>query len=362
MGTRTSSSTNIRYLTALRALQPLVIFLALAGLPFAFAAETTRFWQGVLIQIYILAVYALSYDLLLGYTGIISFGHALFLGGGAYTTAILLRGDSPPPMVLVVLAVIAVGLLLGGLVGALSLRVSGVYFSMITLALAEIVFILFRADDPKLKPFTGGELGLQGIQTPAAIDPTAFRLRFYFLALGFMAALYLIARRIVSSPTGRVFVAVRENEHRATALGYNTFVYKLCATMLSATIAALAGMMLGLYDKSVTYELFSVNITIQALLMTIIGGIGTLSGPLVGAATIRLLDQWLKSDTLRAILPAWLRSDLLFGLVYIALVLFFPAGIMGAINRLRGKRARTTIEHLRQSVTPTAVDAEGQPR
>lgn len=339
-------------MTRLKPLLPLLVLLGLAGLPFAFAEETTRFWQGVLIQIYILAVYALSYDLLMGYTGMISFGHALFLGGGAYTTAIMLRGEQPSSILLVILAVIGVGLALGALVGALSLRLSGVYFSMITLAIAEIVFILFRADDPKLKPITGGELGLQGVQVPAAIDPTTFRLRFYFLALAFAVGLYVVARRIVSSPTGRVFVAIRENERRAQALGYNTFVYKLLATMLSAMLAALAGMMLVLYDKSATFEILSVNMTIQALLMTIIGGIGTLVGPMLGAATIRLLDQWLESGWLHALLPTWLRTDLLFGLIYISLVLFFPAGIVGAFNRLHGRAGTRWFEQLRRSLSP----------
>jgi len=345
-------------MTRLKPLLPLLVLLALAGLPFAFAEETTRFWQGVLIQIYILAVYALSYDLLMGYTGMISFGHALFLGGGAYTTAIMLRGEQPPSILLVILAVIVVGLALGALVGALSLRLSGVYFSMITLAIAEIVFILFRADDPKLKPITGGELGLQGVQVPAMIDPTTFRLRFYFLALAFAAALYFVARRIVNSPTGRVFVAIRENERRAQALGYNTFVYKLLATMLSAMLAALAGMMLVLYDKSATFEILSVNMTIQALLMTIIGGIGTLIGPMLGAATIRLLDQWLESGWLHALLPAWLRTDLLFGLIYISLVLFFPAGIVGAFNRLRGRGGLRWFEQIRRSLRPSSAKTE----
>lgn len=345
-------------MTRLKPLLPLLVLLGLAGLPFAFAEETTRFWQGVLIQIYILAVYALSYDLLMGYTGMISFGHALFLGGGAYTTAILLRGEQPPSILLVILAVIVVGLALGALVGALSLRLSGVYFSMITLAIAEIVFILFRADDPKLKPITGGELGLQGVQVPAAIDPTTFRLRFYFLALAFAAALFFVARRIVNSPTGRVFVAIRENERRAQALGYNTFVYKLLATMLSAMLAALAGMMLVLYDKSATFEILSVNMTIQALLMTIIGGIGTLVGPMLGAATIRLLDQWLESGWLHALLPTWLRTDLLFGLIYISLVLFFPAGIVGAFNRLRGRSGTRWFDPLRRSFRPSSAKTE----
>lgn len=345
-------------MTRLKPLLPLLVLLGLAGLPFAFAEGTTRFWQGVLIQIYILAVYALSYDLLMGYTGMISFGHALFLGGGAYTTAILLRWEQPPSILLVILAVIVVGLALGALVGALSLRLSGVYFSMITLAIAEIVFILFRADDPKLKPITGGELGLQGVQVPAAIDPTTFRLRFYFLALAFMAALYFAARRLVNSPTGRVFVAIRENERRAQALGYNTFVYKLLATMLSAMLAALAGMMLVLYDKSATFEILSVNMTIQALLMTIIGGIGTLVGPMLGAATIRLLEQWLESGWLHALLPTWLRTDLLFGLIYISLVLFFPSGIVGAFNRLRGRSGPRWFEQLRRSFRPSSAKTE----
>lgn len=342
-------------MTRLRPLFPLLIFLALAALPFVFPAQTSRFWQGVMIQIYILAVYALSYDLLLGYTGMVSFGHALFLGAGAFTAAILLRGDQPASMVVVVPAVLAIGLLLGAIVGSLSLRLSGVYFSMVTLALAEIAFIIFRADDPTLKPITGGELGIQGVQTPALIDPTDFRLRFYFLALAFMAALYFAARRIVQSPTGRIFAAIRENESRAIALGYNTFRYKLMATMLSATIAALAGMMLVLYEKSATYELLGVNYTIQALLMTIIGGIGTLSGPMLGAATIRLLDQWLKSNAMHALLPGWLRPELLFGLIYVALVLFFPAGIVGAINRLRGRRTRRSIDQIRQAAQPSSA-------
>ncbi len=336
----------------IRPLLPMLAVGGLASLPFAFDATTTRFWQGVLIQIFILAIYALSYDVLMGYTGIISFGHALFFGAGAYTAAILLRHPDPPAIGLVLLAVIGVGALLGLLVGALSLRVSGVYFSMITLALAEIAFIIFKADDPKLKPITGGEIGIQGINVPAAIDPTNYRLRFYFLALACMIGIYLFARRLVNSPTGRVLVAIRENEGRATALGFNTLLYKLFATMVSASMAGLAGMLMVLYEKSASFEMLSVNLTIQALLMTIIGGIGTLIGPMLGAATIRLLDQWLKSAAMHAFLPTWLRADLLFGLIYVALVLFFPAGLMGAINKLRGKSSRRSWQALRQALKP----------
>ncbi len=336
----------------LRRLLPVAIVAVLASLPFAFAESTTRFWQGVLIQIFVLAIYALSYDILLGFTGIVSFGQALFLGAGGYTTAILLHREQPASLLVVLLAVIGVGLLLGAGVGLLSLRLSGVYFSMITLALAEIAFILFRTDDARLKPYTGGEIGIQGLDVPALIDPTQNRLHFYFLALASMIALYSFARRVINSPTGRVWLAVRENETRAAVLGYNTLRLKVAATMLSSTLAALAGMLLVLYEKSATYEMFSVSMTIQALLMTIIGGIGTLVGPLLGAATLRLLDQWLKSASVSAFLPTWLRADLLFGLIYVALVLFFPAGIMGAINRLRGRRQQRSVQQVAQALKP----------
>ncbi|HEY1013824.1 MAG TPA: branched-chain amino acid ABC transporter permease [Herpetosiphonaceae bacterium] len=341
-------------MSRLRPFLPLLAIGGLASLPFAFEAGTTRFWQGVLIQIFILAIYALSYDLLMGYTGIISFGHALFFGAGGYAAAILLRRPEPPSIFVVLATVIGVGALLGLAVGALSLRVSGVYFSMITLALAEIAFIIFKADDPKLKPLTGGEIGIQGINVPAAIDPTTYRLRFYFLALGCMVGLYLLARRLVNSPTGRVFVAIRENEGRATALGYHTLRFKLAATALSSTIAALAGMLWVLYEKSASFEMLSVNITIQALLMTIIGGIGTLIGPMLGAATIRLLDQWLKGPFMQELLPAWLRADLVFGLMYVALVLFFPAGLMGALRKWRGLAPKRSIDQIRQALKPKA--------
>ena len=212
----------------------------------------------------------------------------------------------------------------------------------------------------QLKPYTGGEIGLQGLEVPTLIDSTANRLNFYFLALLAATGAYYLARRIMNSPTGRVFVAVRENEPRAQALGYNTLTYKVLATILSSTLAAFAGMLLVFYEKSATFEMFSVSLTIQALLMTIIGGIGTLFGPMLGAATIRLLDQWLRSAAVSDALPPWLRPDLLFGLVYVALVLFFPAGIMGAINRLRGRTSRRNKAHLTQALQPREAVEDGR--
>ncbi|NTV65638.1 MAG: branched-chain amino acid ABC transporter permease, partial [Oscillochloris sp.] len=225
----------------------------LALFPFALAllsgqpvdAGAPKFWQGMLIQVFILAVYAMSYDLLMGYTGILSFGHALFFGTGAYVVGILLKhADWPLWQAMLMAVVIAVAQSL--IVGVLSLRVGGVYLAMVTLAFSQMFFILAEATD--FREWTGAEDGLQSIPIPAWISPTDQRLRFYFLALGFAVLMYLLARRVVNSPTGAVMVAIRENEARARMLGYNTFIYKLIAITISGVMAALAGGMNALWN------------------------------------------------------------------------------------------------------------------
>lgn len=304
-----------------------VVLAALAAFPFILAlltgqpvtAGSPKFWQGMLIQVFILAVYAMSYDLLMGYTGILSFGHAMFFGAGAYATGILLKhaGWSLGP---VVLAVIGVAVVQGLLIGVVSLRVRGVYLAMATLAFAQMFFILVQATD--LRDITGAEDGLHGIQVPAWMNPTDERLTFYFLALAFCVVMYLIARRVVDSPPGRVMVAIRENEARAQMIGYNTFVYKLLAVTLSGVMAALAGLMNALWNLNATPDVLSVETTISALLMTIIGGVGTLAGPMLGAVVLQLLGYWLND----AFGPRW---PLIIGAVYVVLVLFLPYGIVG---------------------------------
>jgi branched-chain amino acid transport system permease protein len=214
-----------------------LLVLALALTPFGLALLTgqpigegaPKFWQGMLIQVFILAVFAISYDLLMGYTGILSFGHAMFFGGGAYVTGILLT-HAHWSLWGVVPVVILVAVLQGLIIGVLSLRVRGVYLAMVTLAFAEMFFILAEATD--FRQWTGAEDGLHGIPIPAWLDPTNNRLNFYYVALGFCVVMYLLARRLVDSPTGRVMVAIRENEARAQTIGYHTFVYKLIAISL----------------------------------------------------------------------------------------------------------------------------------
>lgn len=305
----------------------------LIGLPFLLSgifgepveSGWPRFLQGLLIRVYLMAVYALSYDLLMGYTGILSFGHALFFGGGAYVIGILLK-HFQTPLLIALLAVILFALGISGLVGALSLRVRGVYLAMVTLALAQAAFILSEATD--FRQYTGAEDGLQGIPVPAWLDPAEHRLRFYYLALFFMLGAYFLARRLVDSPTGRVWAALRENEERAVALGYSPFAFRLLAFMFSGMLAALAGALNALLNKNATPSLLSVNTTIQALLMTLVGGVGTLSGPMFGAGLLELAGYLFN----RAFGPLWF---LLFGLFYVIVVLAFPHGLAGAWQQAR---------------------------
>lgn len=321
----------------------LIVLLALAAFPFLLAlfsgqpvsSGLPKFWQGMLIQVFILAVYAMSYDLLMGYTGILSFGHAMFFGAGAYTTGILLK-HAGWGVGGVLLAVVGVALVQGLLVGVISLRVSGVYLAMATLAFAQMFYILIQATD--VRTITGAEDGLHGIPVPAWLNPTDERLTFYFIALGFCVVMYLIGRRVVDSPPGRVMVAIRENEPRARMIGFNTFNYRLLAVIISGVMAALAGMMNALWHLNATPAVFSVETTINALLMTIIGGVGTLVGPMLGAAVFQLLGYWLNNT----FGPRW---PLIIGTIYVLLVLFLPYGIVGTWN-LRKNDIRAGWERL----------------
>jgi branched-chain amino acid transport system permease protein len=305
----------------------LIVLALFVAFPFVLAlltgqgmnAGTPKFWQGMLIQMFILAVYAMSYDLMLGYTGILSFGHAMFYGVGAYLTGILLK-YSGWSLGSALLAVIVAAIALAIIISVVSLRVRGVYFAMATLAFSGMFFILVQATD--LRDITGAEDGLHGIPTPGWLNPTDDRLFFYYFALAFCVVMYLIARRVVESPPGRVMVAIRENEPRAQMIGFNTFAYKILAVTLASVMAALAGVMHALWNLNATPEVFSVDTTINALLMTIIGGVGTLVGPMLGAGVLQLLGYWLNE----IFGPRW---PLIIGIVYVLLVLFLPYGIVG---------------------------------
>lgn len=307
----------------------LVMLLAVgcvALLVFPFVSPSL-FYVSLLIEVFIFGVYAMSYDLLMGYTGIVSFGQALFFGTGAYTAGLLLI-HTRLPFVAVLVAVIGVSAILAAIIGVLSLRVKGVYFTMVTLAFAELFHVVVQ----KLDKITGGADGLPGVPSPGILGNRTY---FYYFALGFAVAVFLAVRRIVASPTGKVFMAIRENETRAEMIGYHVFVYKLIAMMVSGVMAGLAGAVYGVFLNYAYPNLLSADTTISALLMTIIGGVGTLYGPILGAGVVRVLGFVLSSYFER-----WV---IFIGLIYVVIVMFLPYGIVGTWRDRVARRVQTGL-------------------
>ncbi len=278
-----------------------------------------KFVQSLVIEICILALYALSFDLIFGITGMLSFGHSMFFGVGAYATGIMIKsfGWSLWATIGLVLLAAVVQALLFGIVLP---RVKGVTFALVTLGLASVFHIIVQSSEAG--PYTGSDVGLQGVISPEFINASTHRMRFYFVTLAVLVLFYIIYRRFVNSPTGRVCVAIRENETRARMLGYNTFLFKLAALMLSSVTAALAGTLHTLFQPIVSPNTASLGFTIAALLMTLIGGVGTLSGAIIGAAIYKMMDYGLKSLFGE-------KATFVIGIVYILIVLFLPYGIIG---------------------------------
>lgn len=279
----------------------------------------SKFVQGLMIEIFILAIYALSYDLVLGVTGLLSFGHAMFFAVGAYGTGIFLK-TFEWGLGMTIVGVVIAGILQALLFALVLPRVKGITFALVTLGLAAVFEILILSRE--MADFTGADVGLQGVPKPAFIDPSDQRMRVYYIALIFMIAVYLFYRRFVDSPTGRVCIAIRENEDRALMLGYNTFYYKLVALIVASITAALAGTLHAIHQPLVSPNVGNLGYTIIALLIILMGGMGTLSGALVGAGVFRLLefflDKWFGEN-----------ATFLLGAMYIALVLFLPFGVVG---------------------------------
>ena len=324
-------------------------FIALLVFPFAvalwdgqtpadvFASNTgnAKFMQGLLIEVFVLAIYALSYDLILGVTGLLSFGHAMFFAVGAYLTGIAFKtmgwGLTYTLMAIVVASVVQA--LLFGLVLP---RVKGITFALVTLGLASVFHIVVQSTE--LAAYTGGDVGLQGVFAPEVVNTVTQRFRLYVIALTAMFGFYIVFRRFVDSPTGRVCVAIRENENRALMLGYNTFYFKLSALLLSSFTAAFAGFLHTIHQPIVSPNTAGLGYTVAALLMILMGGVGTLSGALLGAALFRLLSYYLER---------WFghSATFLLGAVYIALVMFVPYGIVGTwqLKRLEIEAGRQRL-------------------
>lgn len=277
-----------------------------------------------LMKLLCFALFASAFNLLLGFAGLLSFGHAAFFGGAAYVCAWLVKeaGWSPE---LGLLAGTVVGGGLGAVFGWVAIRRAGIYFAMITLALAQLVFFLALQ-----LPFTGGEDGLQGVPRGklfGLIDLSDNTAMYYFVFAVFFAGFALIYRT-VHSPFGQVLKAIRENEPRAISLGYQVERYKLVAFVISAAIAGLAGSM-----KALVFQLASLtdvhwHMSGEVVLMTLLGGLGTILGPGVGAAVIVLLENELADKV-----GSWV--TVIMGSIFVVCVLAFRRGIVGELKALR---------------------------
>ncbi len=295
------------------------------------------------LKIAIFAALVASYDVLIGYTGIVSFGHAMFFGFGAYGVALAVGKFGTPTygsLALGFAAAVIVSAVVAIVIGAFSLRVKAIFFAMITLAFAEFALILAV----QLSAFTGGEDGI----SPKFPGVLASRPVAYYVVLAVALTLFLLMSRFVHSPLGRVLQAIRDNELRAEALGFRTFVFQSVASAFGSVVATILG---GCYVMWVGYvnpeSTLGIHIMLDILLMVIIGGIGTLYGGLIGA-TFLLTAQTLLPQ-LRAVgqtlfagselaLRLTERWPLYFGVLFILIVFFFPRGVIGTVRERAARR------------------------
>ncbi len=277
-----------------------------------------------LMKLLCFALFASAFNLILGFGGLLSFGHAAFFGGAAYITGHALKVWGVPTELGIVLGALSAGAL-GLAIGLLAIRRQGIYFAMITLAMAQMVYFFFISAD-----FSGGENGLQGVPRGSFLGLLDLQsnLSMYYFVLGIFVLGYFIIARAVHSPFGQVLSAIRDNEPRARSLGYDVERYKLLAFVLSATMAGLAGA-----TKTVVFQLASLtdahwHMSGEVVLMTLLGGLGTIAGPAIGAGIIITLQNMLASGPLSSWVPVVL------GLIFVVCVLLFRRGVVGEIQAL----------------------------
>ena len=316
-----SSSVKSRGIAAL-----FLTILVLAVLPYLLST----YYLGLVIEILIFAVFAMSLDLLIGYAGMASLGHAAYFGVGAYAVGLLaikLHWSvwSALPAALIVVALVAT------LFGLLALRTRGSYFLMITLALSQVAWgIAFG-----WRSLTGGDDGLPNLPRPELVAgwSLAGDRPFYFFILLLVGVGVLLLTQVATSPFGFALRGIRESETRMQALGYNVWRYKFAAFIVAAVFAGLAGALYAYYNRFVSPDYLGVFRSAEVLLMVILGGAGTLVGPAIGAAVIVLLENVISAYTER-----WL---IVIGTIYILVALFAPNGIIGFVRDFRARRVKS---------------------
>jgi branched-chain amino acid transport system permease protein len=290
------------------------------GLAILVAAPFVGLYPVFMMTALCFAIFACAFNLLLGFTGLLSFGHAAYFSAAAYATGWLVRSAKLSPE-LGLLAGVAVAALLGLVVGLIAIRRQGIYFAMITLALAQMVYFVWLQ-----APFTGGEDGLQGVPRGrlfGLLDLGDDRVM-YFVVLAVFVAVFLFILRIVHSPYGQVLKAIRENEPRAVSLGYDVDRYKLLAFVLSTALAGLAGSLKALALGFATLSDAHWSLSGEVVLMTLLGGMGTFAGPVIGAFTIIGLQNFLADRV-----GSWV--TVIIGGIFVVCVVAFRRGFVGEL-------------------------------
>ena len=296
-------------------------------LAFAIVAPFLGLYPVFVMKLLCFALFACAFNLLLGFTGLLSFGHAAFFGSAAYVTGWFIKSQGWTPELALIAGAIAAALI-GLLVGLVAIRRQGIYFAMITLAIAQMVyFVCLQA------PFTGGEDGLQGVPRGKLLGLFSLEsdLALYYLVVAIFVACFVFIARIVNSPFGQVLKMIRENEPRAISLGYQVDRYKLLAFVLSAALAGLAGSMKTLVMGFATLTDVHWSSSGEVILMTLLGGVGTFFGPVMGAGIVISLQNLLADKV-----GSWV--TVIIGVIFVLCVLAFRKGLVGELQAFRERR------------------------
>ena len=297
------------------------------GLAILLAAPFVGLYPVFMMTALCFAIFACAFNLLLGFTGLLSFGHAAYLGAAAYATGWLVKSANWSPEIAVLAGTLVAGAC-GLLVGLLAIRRQGIYFAMITLAMAQMIYFVFLQ-----APFTGGEDGLQGVPRGKlfGLISLADDEVMYYVVLAVFVAVFLFIIRIVHSPYGQVLKAIRENEPRAISLGYDVDRYKLLAFVLSTALAGLAGSMKVVAIGFATLTDAHWSLSGEVVLMTLLGGMGTFAGPVIGAFTIIGLQNFLADQV-----GAWI--NVIIGAIFVICVVAFRKGFVGELIAWQKRR------------------------
>jgi branched-chain amino acid transport system permease protein len=307
----------------------LIRFTYIALLVLALVAPLLGLYPVFVMKLLCFAIFACAFNLLLGFTGLLSFGHAAFFGSAAYITGWLIKSQHLTPELGIVAGALGAGVI-GLLVGLVAIRRQGIYFAMITMALAQLVyFFCLQA------PFTGGEDGLQGVPRGSLFGLVSLEsdTAMYYLVVAVFVASFLGISRIVNSPFGQVLKMIRENEPRAVSLGYQVDRYKLLAFVLSAALSGLAGSLKTLIMGFATLSDVHWSMSGEVILMTLLGGVGTLFGPVFGAGIVISLQ-----DLLADKVGSWV--TVIIGVIFVVCVLAFRKGVVGELQAFMERRRK----------------------